>query len=74
MAVEKQVVIIYAATKKYLLDIAVEDVSRFEQELLEQIDTKHPEILESIRTTKVLDEENEAKLVKAIEEFKAQFR
>ena len=74
MAVEKQVVIIYAATKKYLLDIAVEDVSRCEQELLEQIDTKHPEILESIRTTKVLDEENEAKLVKAIEEFKAQFR
>ena len=74
MAVEKQVVIIYAATKKYLLDIAVEDVSRFEQELLEEIDTKHPEILESIRTTKVLDEENEAKLVKAIEEFKAQFR
>ncbi|MGN0170978.1 MAG: F0F1 ATP synthase subunit alpha [Lachnospiraceae bacterium] len=74
MPVEKQVVIIYAATKKYLLDVAVEDVSRFEKELLEEIDTKYPEILESIRTTKVLDEQNEGKLVKAIEEFKAQFR
>ena len=73
MAVEKQVVIIYAATKKYLLDIAVDDVLRFEKELLEEIETKYPEILETIRTTKVMDEETEGKLVKAIEEFKAQF-
>ena len=74
MAVEKQVVIIYAATKKYLLDVAVDDVLRFEKELLEEIETKYPEILETIRTTKVMDEETEGKLVKAIEEFKAQFR
>ena len=74
MAVEKQVVIIYAATKKYLLDVAVDDVLRFEKELLEEIETKYPKILETIRTTKVMDEETEGKLVKAIEEFKAQFR
>lgn len=73
MAVEKQVVIIYAATKKYLLDVAVEDVLRFEKELLEEVETRYPEILEAIRTTKVMDEETEGKLVKAIEEFKAQF-
>ena len=73
MAVEKQVVIIYAATKKYLLDVAVDDVLRFEKELLEEIETKYPEILETIRTTKVMDEETEGKLAKAIEEFKAQF-
>jgi F-type H+-transporting ATPase subunit alpha len=74
MAVEKQAVIIYAATKKYLLDVAVEDVLRFEKELLEEIETKYPEILTTIKTTKVMDEETEEKLVKAIKEFKAQFR
>ncbi|MBE5905796.1 MAG: F0F1 ATP synthase subunit alpha [Lachnospiraceae bacterium] len=74
MAVEKQAVIIYAATKKYLLDVAVENVLRFEKELLEEIETKYPEILTTIKNTKVMDEATEEKLVKAIKEFKAQFR
>ncbi|MCR4956789.1 MAG: F0F1 ATP synthase subunit alpha [Lachnospiraceae bacterium] len=74
MPVENQVVIIYAATKKYLLDVALEDVLRFEKELIEEIETKHADILATIREKKVLDEETEGKLVKAIEEFKAQFR
>ena len=74
MPVEKQVIIIYAATKKYLLDIKVEDILRFESELFEYIDTKYPEIPESIRTTKQLEEEIEKKLVQAIEECKASFK
>ncbi len=74
MPVEKQIIIIYAATKKYLLDIAVEDVLRFQNELFEYIDTKYPEIPESIITNKVMDEETENKLVKAIEECKASFK
>ena len=74
MAVEKQIMIIYAATKKYLLDIAVEDILRFQNELFEYVDTKYPEIGESIVTNKVMDEETEAKLVKAIEECKASFK
>ena len=74
MPVEKQIIIIYAATKKYLLDIAVEDILRFESELFEYIDTKYPEIPEAIINTKVIDEETEAKLVKAIEECKAAFK
>lgn len=74
MPVEKQVVIIYAATKKYLIDIAVEDILTFEHALFEYIDTKYPEIFESIRTTKQLEEETEQKLVKAIEECKASFQ
>ncbi len=74
MPVEKQVIIIYAATKKYLLDIPTEDVLRFESELFEYIDTKYPEIPESIRTTKVLEDEIEKKLVRAIEECKKSFR
>ena len=74
MPVERQVVIIYAATKKYLLDIDVDDISRFESELFDFIDTKYPEIFESIRNTKQLEEETEQTLIKAIEECKAQFR
>ncbi|MGN0161164.1 MAG: F0F1 ATP synthase subunit alpha [Lachnospiraceae bacterium] len=73
MPVEKQVIIIYAATKKYLLDIEVSRVLEFEQGLFDFIDTKYPEIPESIRKNKVLDEESEKLLVKAIEEFKAEF-
>ena len=74
MPVEKQIIIIYAATKKYLLDIEVEDILRFEQELFDFIDTKYPEIPETIAAKKVMDDELEAKLVKAIEECKAQFK
>ncbi len=74
MPVENQVVIIYAATKKYLIDIPVDDILRFEGELFDYIDTKYPEILESIRKTKELTQENEKALVKAIEECKASFR
>lgn len=73
MPVEYQVIIIYAATRKHLLDIAVEDILRFETELFEFIQTKYPEIPKSIKTEKVITEENEAALVKAIEEFKLQF-
>ncbi|MCI5882622.1 MAG: F0F1 ATP synthase subunit alpha [Clostridiales bacterium] len=68
-----QVIIIYAATKKYLLDIAVEDVLEFEKGLFAFIDTKYPEIPASIRDTKVLNDEMEQKLIQAIEEFKKQF-
>ena len=74
MAVERQIMIIYAATQKYLLDIEVDDVLRFETELFEYVETKYPEIPEAIRTTKVIDEETEKLLVKAIEECKQAFK
>ena len=73
MPVENQVMIIYAATKKYLLDIAVEDILPFEKALFEYVDTRYPEIPEAIRTEKEMSGEIEAKLVKAIEECKVQF-
>lgn len=71
--VEYQVIIIYVATKKYLLDVAVGDVLSFEKKLFEFIDTKYPEIPQEIKETKQLDEDLEAKLVKAIQEFKVEF-
>ena len=71
MPVEYQVIIIYAATKKYLLDIPVDGIIDFEKDLFEYINTKYPDIPESIRTTKELTAETEEKLVKAITECKA---
>ena len=73
MPVEKQVMIIYATTKKYLMDIPVADILPFEKALFEYVDTKYPEIPESIRTEKVISEEIEQKLIKAIEECKKEF-
>ena len=74
MPVEKQVIIIYVATNQYLLDIPTDEILRFENELFDYIDTKYPEIPESIRTTKVLEEDIEKTLIKAIEECKKSFR
>ena len=74
MPVEKQVVVIYAATRKYLLDIEVADILDFEKGLLSFIDTKYPEIFTSIRDTKVISDETEKQMVKAIEEFKQEFK
>ncbi len=70
MPVEYQVIIIYAATKKYLLDIPVDEILDFEKNLFEYISTKYPEIPEDIKSTKQLSEEIEEKLVKAITECK----
>ena len=73
LPVEYQVIIIYAATKKYLLDIEVADIQSFEKGLYEYIDSKYPEIPSTIREKKSMDDECEAKLVQAITEFKKEF-
>ena len=74
MPVEYQVIIIYAATKKYLLDVAVESIQLFEKELFNFIDTKYSEVPKAIREEKQMSEETEGLLIKAIEEFKKEFR
>lgn len=74
MAVEYQIIIIYAATRKYLLDIAVKDIREFEKGLFAFIDTKYPEVPQGIRETKQLTEDIENALISAIKEFKATFK
>ena len=74
MVVEYQVIIIYAVTKKYVIDIPVDKILDFQEGLFEFIDTKYPQIPESIKETKELTEENEKLLVSAIEEFKKTFK
>ncbi len=73
MPVEYQVIIIYAVTKKYVIDIDVDRILDFEQGLFDFIDTKYPEIPESIKETKELTADNEKALITAIEEFKKTF-
>ncbi len=73
MPVEYQVIIIYAATRKHLIDIAVKDILPFEKALFEFVDTKYPEITSSIRETKELTQETEELLIKAIGECKQEF-
>ncbi len=74
MPVQYQVIIIYAVTRKYLLDVAVEDITRFEKEFFEFLDTKYPEVPGSIAQEKEISEETDQKLKKALEEFKAAFK
>ncbi len=73
MPVEYQVIIIYAVTKKFVIDIPVDKILAFEQGLFDFIDTKYPQIPESIKETKELSEDTEKLLVSAIEEFKKTF-
>ena len=74
MPVQYQVIIIYAVTKKYLLDVPTEDITRFETEFFEFLDTKFPEVPSAIAAEQVISEGTEQKLVKALEEFKKTFK
>jgi F-type H+/Na+-transporting ATPase subunit alpha len=71
LKVEKQVMILYALTKGHLDDIPVGDVRRFEEEFLSWLDRNHTELLDHIRTTKGLPEDDAMKA--AINEFKKTF-
>ena len=74
MPVQYQVIIIYAVTRKYLLDVPTADITRFEKEFFEFLDTKYPEVPGNIASEKVISDETETALKKAIEEFKKQFK
>ncbi len=73
MPVEYQIIIIYAVTNKYLLDVPTEEITGFESEFFDFIKTKYPEIPSDIAREKVISDTTEEKLKKAIEEFKTEF-
>ncbi|RWR29896.1 F0F1 ATP synthase subunit alpha, partial [Mycobacterium tuberculosis] len=74
LAVEEQVVAIFLGTQGHLDSVPVEDVQRFESELLEHVKASHSDIFDGIRETKKLSEEAEEKLVSVINEFKKGFQ
>ncbi|MGE0394194.1 MAG: F0F1 ATP synthase subunit alpha [Vicinamibacterales bacterium] len=69
LAVEKQVVMIFAATNGYLDPIAVEDLRKYEDELYRFLESRHPAVLTSIAEKKVLDDEIKAALKAALTDF-----
>jgi F-type H+-transporting ATPase subunit alpha len=73
LAVEKQVAIIYSATKGFLDPIAVEDIRRYEDELYRFLGTRHPGVLTGIAEKKILDDDLRASLESALKEFGQQF-
>jgi F-type H+-transporting ATPase subunit alpha len=73
LAVEKQVAIIYAATKGFLDQVAVDDVRRYEEELYRYLETRHPAVLTGIAEKKILDDEVKGALEAALKDFGQQF-
>ena len=71
--VAQQVCIIYAVTKGYLDEVAVADVSQYEAALHRRLEETRPEILNSIRQTKVLSPENEEALKTFLTQFTEEF-
>ncbi|HEX2868953.1 MAG TPA: F0F1 ATP synthase subunit alpha [Ignavibacteriales bacterium] len=72
--VEKQIVSVFTGTNDYLESIPVEDVKRFEKELLEFIELRYNDILETIRVERELKDNTVARLRSAIEEFLPKFK
>src|SRR5918911_740736 len=70
MDVEKQVLVIWAATNGYTDDIPVEDVRRFATELLRFAENSHPGLLQAIREKKTITDEIKADLQQALKDFK----
>jgi len=73
LAVEKQVLIIWAASEGFLDNVAVADVTRFERELLPFVEANFPNVLKTLREKKALDDAVKAEAKKAIEAFKETF-
>jgi len=73
MTVEKQVIVIYAATTGYLDSLDVADCLPFEQGLLRFIDNSHPSLGKKIAEKKQLDDSLKAELNKVLDEFKERF-
>src|SRR5215813_13660565 len=74
MDVEKQVLVIWAATNGYTDDIAVEDVRRFESTLLSFVENSHPGVLAAIAEKKSLTDEIKADLKQVLEDFKDEWQ
>src|SRR3546814_721565 len=73
MTVEEQVISIFAGVRGYLDRIAIAEIGRFEQQLLSEIKSKAPGILEAIRTEKALSDDTEGKLKDFMDSFAKTF-
>jgi F-type H+-transporting ATPase subunit alpha len=70
LPVEDQVIILFAATNRYLSDITIKDVREFNLKMVSYVKEHYPDIEDDIVNTGELSEENEEILREAIQEFK----
>jgi len=73
LPVEKEVLIVFAATQGYLDYLEVNQVRRFERELYVFFDAKHPGLLEEIKTKRELTDDLRKRLTAALDRFKQEF-
>ena len=73
LPVEKQSLIIYAATNGYVDQLPVDAVRRYEVELFRFVENRHPDLLEAIRTKRQFDDELKLHMTKVLDEFKGIF-
>lgn len=73
LPVEKQIVIIYAASNGYLDDLPVDAGRKFEEDLYKFLDVQRPQVLKSLATKKQVDDEMKKVLKDALDDFKAKF-
>lgn len=73
LAVEKQIVMIFAGAKGFLDDVDVDKIGEFENSLYPFVEAKYPKVFEEIRAKKALDNDIESTLNNALKEFKSTF-
>jgi F-type H+-transporting ATPase subunit alpha len=74
MAVEKQILVIYAGVNGYLDEVPVTAVRKFEGDFIRFVEQNHPSLLGQIREKKQIDDALKGEIVKAIEAFKPGFK
>jgi len=73
LPIERQVVIIYAATNGFIDDVPVEQVGAYETELYRFLDTRRPEVLSTLADKKAIDDQFKMSLNAALKEFGEHF-
>ena len=72
--VEKEVMILFAAANGYLDELPEKAISEYEGRMLENMESKHPDLLKRIKESGNINDELEEELIKALDEFKAEFQ
>ncbi|MBO8151020.1 MAG: F0F1 ATP synthase subunit alpha [Candidatus Marinimicrobia bacterium] len=73
MPVEEQIIILYAGVNGHCDDLNIDELKEFENVLIREIKTSHPEIINELKEKKEISEQLEQKLKEAIEKTKTEF-
>ncbi len=74
MAVERQVLIIYAGTNGFVDGVAPEELVRYEDELFEFVESQHPDLFPAIVEKRQIDDDVKGRAEKALQEFNRRFQ